>query len=69
MELRTPDNLFPMDVAKNQPPIIKEVNRGGLNFDTSESPIGLKKSSPIVITAYDEINHHGEAFAIPLLFA
>ena len=51
MELSTPDSLFPIEVAKNQPPIIKDVNLGGLNFETSESPIGLKKSSPIVITA------------------
>lgn len=46
----TPLNLFPIDVAKNQPPIIKAVRRGGLNFDTKESPIGLRNNSPIVIT-------------------
>ena len=48
--LNTPDNLFPIDVAKNQPPIINAVNLGGLNFETKDKPIGLKNNSPIVIT-------------------
>ena len=47
---KIPDSLFPMLVDKNHPPIIRAVRRGGLNFDTNESPIGDKHSSPIVIT-------------------
>ena len=47
---KTPLNLFPMEVDKNQPPIIKAVKRGGANLDTSDKAIGLKQSSPTVIT-------------------
>ena len=47
----TPDSLFPIAVAINQPPIIKADILAGLNFDTSDNPIGLKNSSPVVITA------------------
>ena len=49
--LNTPESLFPIDVARNHPPIIKAVNLGGLSFETSDKPIGLKNNSPIVITA------------------
>jgi hypothetical protein len=49
--LNTPDNLFPIEVAKNQPPIINAVILGGLNLLTSDNPIGLRNSSPTVITA------------------
>ena len=55
-----------MEVAKNQPPIINAVIRGGLNLLTSERPIGLRNSSPMVITAYDEINHQELALIVPL---
>lgn len=51
-----------MDVAKNHPPIINEVSLGGLSFETKDNPIGLKNNSPIVITAYEEINHQAEDF-------
>ena len=46
----TPDILFPIEVLRNHPPIISEVSRGGLSFDTSDNPIGLKHNSPTVIT-------------------
>ena len=45
-----PASLFPTDVDKKNPPIINAVNRGGDNFETSESPIGDKNNSPKVIT-------------------
>ena len=69
MELSTPDSLLPMEVAKNQPPIIKEVRRAGLNLETKDKPIGLRKSSPIVITAYELMNHQAEDLSAPLLEA
>ena len=47
---KTPESLFPMAVDKNQPPIIKAAIRFGLSFDTNDNPIGLKNSSPTVIT-------------------
>ena len=47
---KIPDNLFPMLVDKNQPPIINDVNLGGLNFETNDNPIGERHNSPIVIT-------------------
>ena len=50
MLANTPLNLFPIDVDKNQPPIINAVNLGGANLDTKESAIGLKHNSPTVIT-------------------
>ena len=50
MVAKIPESLFPIDVDKNQPPIIRAVNRGGLIFDTSDKPIGLKNNSPTVIT-------------------
>ena len=46
----TPLNLFPIDVDKNHPPIIKAVKRGGANFETSDKAIGLRHNSPTVIT-------------------
>jgi hypothetical protein len=66
---KTPLNLFPMEVAKNHPPIIKAVKRGGLNLDTNERPIGLRNNSPMVITPYDPMNHQLYAFIWPLLHA
>lgn len=65
----TPLNLFPIEVAKNQPPIINDVKRGGLSLDVSDNPIGLKHNSPIVITIYDMMNHQLEALIAPLLLA
>ena len=47
---KIPDSLLPMEVDKNQPPIINAVKRFGLNFETNDNPIGLKKSSPTVNT-------------------
>ena len=47
---KIPDSLFPIEVERNHPPIIKAVNRLGLNFETRERPIGLKNNSPIVTT-------------------
>ena len=46
----TPESLFPIAVDRNQPPIINAAIRFGANFETRDSPIGLKQSSPIVIT-------------------
>lgn len=69
MELSTPESLFPIEVAKNQPPIINEVRRAGLNLETKDKPIGLRNNSPIVITAYELMNHHAEDFSAPLLDA
>ena len=46
----TPESLLPIEVDKNQPPIMSEVMRTGLNLDTSDNPIGLNNSSPMVIT-------------------
>ena len=67
--LKTPDNLFPIEVAKNHPPIIRAVILGGLNLLTNDKPIGLRKSSPTVITAYDEINHQALALNVPFSVA
>lgn len=47
---RIPESLFPMEVERNHPPIIRAVNLLGLNFETRESPIGLKNNSPTVTT-------------------
>ena len=47
---KTPLILLPIDVLRKNPPIIKAVNRGGLSLLTSERPIGLRQSSPTVIT-------------------
>ena len=44
----TPAILPPMEVERNHPPIKSEVSLAGASFDTSESPIGLKKISLIV---------------------
>lgn len=49
-EAKILDNLFPIDVLKNHPPIINPVNLGGLNLETKLNPIGLKNNSPTVIT-------------------
>ena len=46
----TPLSLLPMDVDRNQPPIMRAVIRGGLSLDTIDNPMGLKNNSPIVIT-------------------
>lgn len=67
--LNTPDNLFPIDVAKNQPPIMSAVILGGLNLLTKDNPIGLKNNSPTVITAYDEMNHQALALIVPFSVA
>ena len=50
MDDNTPDNLLPIEVETNHPPIISEVIRIGLNLETSDSPIGLKSNSPMVMT-------------------
>ncbi len=59
----TPDSLLPMEVARNQPPIISEVNRGGATLETSDKPMGDRKSSPTVITPYDAMSHQAEDFS------
>ncbi len=61
--------MFPIEVAKNHPPIINAVSLGGLNLLTIDNPIGLKNNSPIVITKYEEINHQAEDLSAPLLLA
>ena len=47
---RMPDSLLPIEVDRNHAPIISAVSRGGLSFDTIDRPIGLRHSSPIVMT-------------------
>lgn len=47
---KTPDSLLPIEVERKKPPIIKAVSLGGLNFETKDSPIGLRHNSPTVIT-------------------
>ena len=42
-----PANLPPMEVIKNQPPIISAVKRGGEIFDINDNPIGLKNNSQL----------------------
>ena len=61
--------LFPIEVDKNHPPIIKAVSRGGLNLETNDNPIGLKNNSPIVITPYEEMNHQAEDLIAPFSLA
>lgn len=46
----TPDSLFPIAVERKKPPIIRAVIREGESFETNESPIGDRQSSPTVIT-------------------
>ena len=48
--LSMPLSLLPTEVLRKKPPIIKAVIRGGLNLLTSDRPMGLKQSSPTVIT-------------------
>lgn len=56
----TPAIFPPMEVDKNQPPIIKAVNLAGASLDTSDKPIGLKNISLIVNTKYVPHNQAGE---------
>src|SRR5690606_36997120 len=63
----TPESLLPMEVERNQPPIISAVMRGGLSFETNDNPIGLSNNSPTVITPYVITSHHALAFSAPLL--
>lgn len=46
----TPATFPPMEVERNQPPIINAVKRAGASFDTRDSPIGLRNISLIVNT-------------------
>src|SRR5690606_30124775 len=69
MPASTPLILLPMEVERKKPPIISAVRRGGLSLDTSERPIGLKRSSPIVITPYVPTSHQGDTFISPLELA
>ena len=46
----TPATLPPMEVERNQPPIINAVSLGGDNFETNDKPIGLKNISLMVNT-------------------
>lgn len=46
-----PANFPPIDVIKNQPPIMRAVKRGGEIFEINDNPIGLKNNSPMVKTA------------------
>ena len=46
----TPAIFPPIEVDKNQPPIIKAVSLAGASFDTNDNPIGLKKISLMVNT-------------------
>src|SRR5262245_32734295 len=64
---RIPLSLLPSEVETNQPPIINAVSRAGESFETRLSPIGLKHSSPTVITPYALMSHHGLTFTAPLL--
>ena len=47
---KTPESLLPIEVARNHPPILREVMRTGLSLETIERPMGLNSNSPIVIT-------------------
>src|SRR5690606_19219240 len=62
---RTPESLFPIDVERKNPPIIRAVIRGGESFETSDKPIGERHSSPIVITPYAAISHKAETLTKP----
>ena len=55
-ELIVPANLFPVAIAMNQIPIIKEVNLPGLSLFTIDNPIGLKNNSPTVCKKYNPVN-------------
>ena len=45
-----PDQIqLPIAVAANQPPCIKPLYFGGATLETKEMPIGLRKSSAIVM--------------------
>ena len=46
----TPATLPPMEVERNQPPIINEVSLAGASFETRDKPIGLKNISLMVNT-------------------
>src|SRR6476620_11380170 len=56
----TPAIFPPIDVDRNQPPIINAVRRDGASFDTNDKPIGLKNISLMVNTKYVPHNHAGE---------
>ena len=60
----TPATLPPMEVERNQPPIINAVNRAGASLDTKDSPIGLKKISLIVNIKYVNHNQMGDALCV-----
>ena len=44
----TPATLPPIEVDRNQPPIIRAVSLAGANFETNDKPIGLRNISLIV---------------------
>ncbi len=54
-ELNKPANLLPVAIAKNQTPIINEVNLAGVNLFTIDNPIGDNQSSPIVCKKYSPV--------------
>ena len=56
----TPAIFPPIEVDKNQPPIINAVSLAGASFETSDKPIGLKNISLIVKTKYVPHNHAGD---------
>lgn len=46
----TPATFPPMEVDRNQPPIMSAVSLAGASFDTNDKPIGLKNISLMVNT-------------------
>mgnify|MGYP001559663432 CR=1 FL=1 len=44
-----PESLLPIAMQRKKPPIMTATSRGGASLLTSERPIGLRQSSPMVI--------------------
>src|SRR5437870_3417046 len=54
-----PPILFPNAVARNHTPIMSPTIRGGASLVTTDSPTGLRHSSPTVWSKYTPISHMG----------
>ena len=56
-ELIAPASLLPVAMARNQIPIIRDVNLPGVSLLTMERPIGLRHNSPTVCRKYRPVRN------------
>ena len=57
----TPATFPPIEVERNQPPIINDVSLAGASLETNDKPIGLRNISLMVKTKYVPHNQIGDA--------